>query len=181
MRRSHDPAAHARYGRRSRRHGWLGCRARLRHEDATGTSQGLFRDFHVCTGDIPGTFRRISREGPDSTERRKRAGQGPSHQHSMMFNASAPRVVSLYLTDMSALVSFITLPALTYASALLSRWQARRRQHAFHCSSRRAPGQGRRGCCRRALGQRVADLDVGVSRMIEGAPVRVEVRAGNWS
>ena len=38
--------------------------------------------------------------------------------------------------------------------------------------------QGRRGCCRRALGQQVADPDVGVSRMIEGAPVRVEVRAG---
>jgi hypothetical protein len=28
------------------------------------------------------------------------------------------------------------------------------------------------------LGQQVADPDVGVSRMIEGAPVRVEVRAG---
>lgn len=43
-----------------------------------GTSQGLFRDFHVCRREIPGTFRRVSREGPDSAERCERAVQGLS-------------------------------------------------------------------------------------------------------
>ena len=95
----------------------------------------------------------------------------------MMFTASPPRAVSLYLTDMSAQVSFMvlmTLLASTYASALPSRWQARRRQHAFHCSSRRAPGRVVADAVGGRLGQQVADPDVGVSRMIEGAPVRVE-------
>ena len=118
-----------------------------------GTSQGLFRDFHSCPREFPGTFRRVSREGPDGAERQERAGQGLYRQHSMMFTASPPRAVSLYFTDMSVKVSFMvlmTLLASTYAPALPSRWQARRRQHTFHCSSRRAPGQGRRGCSRRA-------------------------------
>ena len=117
------------------------------------TSQGLFRDFHACLREFPGTFRRVSREGPDSAESHERTGQGLLPQHSMMFTASPPRVVSLYFTDMFAQVSFMvlmTLLASTYATARPSRWQARGRQHAFHCSSRRAPGQGRRGCCRRA-------------------------------
>jgi hypothetical protein len=69
-------------------------------------------------------------------------------------------------------------PALPYASALPSRWQARRRQHAFHCSSRRAPGRVVADAVGGRLGQQVADPDEGVSRMIEGAPVLVEVRAG---
>lgn len=41
-----------------------------------GTAQGLFRDFHICPREIPGTFRCASRVGPDSAERCKRAGQG---------------------------------------------------------------------------------------------------------
>lgn len=118
-----------------------------------GQSWGLFGDFQVCPRGFSGTFRRVSREDPDSAERHERAGQGLFSQHSMMFTASPPRAVSLYFTDMSVKVSFMvlmTLLASTYAPALPSRWQARRRQHAFHCSSRRAPGHGRRGCCRRA-------------------------------
>ncbi|MFF8787760.1 hypothetical protein [Streptomyces sp. NPDC015125] len=33
-------------------------------------------DFQPCPRDIPGTFRRVSREGPDSAESHERAGQG---------------------------------------------------------------------------------------------------------
>src|SRR5690606_16494223 len=42
---------------------------------------------------------------------RVRPGMAP--QHSMMFTASPPRAVSLYLTDMSAPVSFIVLMTLS--------------------------------------------------------------------
>lgn len=56
-------------------------------EDAV--EQGHPRDFS-------GTFRRVSREGPDSAERHERAGQGLLLQHSMMFTARPPRTVSLY-------------------------------------------------------------------------------------
>src|SRR6478735_6884123 len=78
-----------------------------------GIRQGLCRDFHVCPREVPGTFRRASGEGPDSAERSKRAGQGLEPQHSMMFTASPPRAVSLYLTLMSAPVSFMVLMTLS--------------------------------------------------------------------
>ncbi|MGY5133714.1 hypothetical protein ACWGJW_15130 [Streptomyces nigrescens] len=73
--------------------------------------RGLFRDFHVGPGETPGTFRRVNREGHDSAERYGHAVQGPQPQHSMMFTASPPRAVSLYLTFMRPPVRGNSLPA----------------------------------------------------------------------
>ncbi len=95
-------------GRRGKEHERAGSDSRTRCPHALevvadpGTSWGLFGDFQVCPRDFWGTFRRVSREGPDSVESYERAGQSSPPQHSMMFTASPPRAVSLYLTYMSA-------------------------------------------------------------------------------
>ena len=51
-------------------HSLAGCPlSQPRNRSQPGTSQGLFRDFHACPREFPGTFRCVSKEGPDSAER----------------------------------------------------------------------------------------------------------------
>jgi hypothetical protein len=78
--------------------GWEEAAPRTVYRTSRGTppigdSLGTSRDFQVCPRDIPGTFRRVNREGPDSPEGNERAGQDLPPQHSMMFTAR-PRAPS---------------------------------------------------------------------------------------
>ncbi len=63
------------------------------------------RDLPGTFTPVPGSFRRVRREGPDSAERHERAGQGLYCQHSMMFTARPPRAISLYFTLISAAIA----------------------------------------------------------------------------
>jgi hypothetical protein len=86
--------------------GWEEAAPRTVYRTSRGTppigdSLGTSRDFQVCPRDIPGTFRRVNREGPDSPEGNERAGQDLPPQLDGV-HRQAPRAVSLYFSDMSA-------------------------------------------------------------------------------